>query len=913
MSKLFPPILENKLPAQSGESLSIPFKLNPAVGTSDTSQVIAILKSAQTNREIGTVIGTYSNSGYQMGLASFDLGDLASSFIVGQYYKVQIAYYKNNSAGYYSTAGIIKYTSNPILTILELEEGPIDSYSYTGQYSNIADETEKVQSYCFNLYENKKLIDSSGVLIHDSSNDEIVGISQDTWAPNIELQQKGTYELEYKITTKNGIEASITRPIEKTAGVDMTFPIKLLSSYNDEDGSIILSLLTTNEEDTIINGSFKLLRSSNISNFQKWEEVYRFTYTNIVLKPVIEKVLWEDRTLCHGETYLYAIQAYNSWNFHSNKLYSSSGKITANFEDAYLCDNDYQLRIRFNPQITNFKNNILESKVETLGSKYPFIFRNGNVSYKEFSISGLLSLNSDLNGKFMKLEEEKLISQRPSTPGPISEAYNRFELSDLNIYNERQFKLKVLDWLNNGQPKIFRSPTEGNYIVRLMNSSLTPNDTLGRMLHTFSSTAYEIADWNLKNLLSLELIKISDEANALLNKRIGQIRPRDLVSSNNLANDFPDFSFKNESTKATINFPVVQGVKIVDAIPGTQLKIWFRESTSPQVFIEIGDTGTYNFQQEAALQAIGLHSGKWGDMKINFEYYDDIPSDSFGGIVRVHPSTEIRRIIGKNYNDNLIQTTSSAADSNAIISDIRRSIGVIRYLKAEKRYVERIWKNAGDPNCYRNESMTDLIKNNEWNPVVIYHNVITDLYYDGKVATGNQIIPDFRFSLNTSSGTNIEMGGYITEAPTEDDSIDMLYGNTFGRIEGIKNVDEITSLNIGNGVLVDICYSVLEKEYSVESQNSTVLSYKNNWTAGKKLYEICITNSTITTDEYKDLQTKLSSTGDGLLSKYLTYNTAAKVYEVSDEFNAAAITTLINFVNATYASFITHLSNALKS
>jgi hypothetical protein len=64
MSKLFPPILENKLPAQSGESLSIPFKLNPAVGTSDTSQVIAILKSAQTNREIGTVIGTYSNSGY---------------------------------------------------------------------------------------------------------------------------------------------------------------------------------------------------------------------------------------------------------------------------------------------------------------------------------------------------------------------------------------------------------------------------------------------------------------------------------------------------------------------------------------------------------------------------------------------------------------------------------------------------------------------------------------------------------------------------------------------------------------------------------------------------------------------------------------------------------------------------------
>jgi hypothetical protein len=29
-----------------------------------------------------------------------------------------------------------------------------------------------------------------------------------------------------------------------------------------------------------------------------------------------------------------------------------------------------------------------------------------------------------------------------------------------------------------------------------MNVSLTPNDTLGRMLHTFNGTAYEIAEYN---------------------------------------------------------------------------------------------------------------------------------------------------------------------------------------------------------------------------------------------------------------------------------------------------------------------------------------------------------------------------------------------------------------------------------
>jgi hypothetical protein len=69
-----------------------------------------------------------------------------------------------------------------------------------------------------------------------------------------------------------------------------------------------------------------------------------------------------------------------------------------------------------------------------------------------------------------------------------------------NIRKEREFKMLVLSWLTNGKPKLFRSPTEGNFIVRLMNTSLTPNDTLGRLLHTFNCTAYEIAEFNFDNL-----------------------------------------------------------------------------------------------------------------------------------------------------------------------------------------------------------------------------------------------------------------------------------------------------------------------------------------------------------------------------------------------------------------------------
>jgi len=57
----------------------------------------------------------------------------------------------------------------------------------------------------------------------------------------------------------------------------------------------------------------------------------------------------------------------------------------------FLFDGTRQLKIQYNPKVSSFKNDILESKIDTIGSKYPFFFRNGHVHYKEFPISGLIS------------------------------------------------------------------------------------------------------------------------------------------------------------------------------------------------------------------------------------------------------------------------------------------------------------------------------------------------------------------------------------------------------------------------------------------------------------------------------------------------------------------------------------------
>jgi hypothetical protein len=52
-----------------------------------------------------------------------------------------------------------------------------------------------------------------------------------------------------------------------------------------------------------------------------------------------------------------------------------------------------------------------------------------------------------------------------------------------------------------------------------MNVSLSPNDTLGRMLYNFSATGYEIADCNYKNLRKLNLADCVIEGKK--NRRVG--------------------------------------------------------------------------------------------------------------------------------------------------------------------------------------------------------------------------------------------------------------------------------------------------------------------------------------------------------------------------------------------------------
>ena len=166
------------------------------------------------------------------------------------------------------------------------------------------------------------------------------------------------------------------------------------------------------------------------------------------------------------------------------------------FYDAFLVADNKQLKIEFDNKMSSFKTITLESKVDTLGGKYPIIRRNGDVSYRTFPITGTISYHMD--------EGEELV-KREGLYGPaITKMYHDYnvenEITPLYDYvYERDFREKVMQFLQSPSVKLFKSMTEGNIVVRLMDVSFTPNDTLDRLVYSFSATAYEIAESTVAN------------------------------------------------------------------------------------------------------------------------------------------------------------------------------------------------------------------------------------------------------------------------------------------------------------------------------------------------------------------------------------------------------------------------------
>ena len=244
------------------------------------------------------------------------------------------------------------------------------------------------------------------------------------------------------------------------------------------------------DTDTIF-GSLVIKRASNKTDFLVWEDIHYLNLTDD--QPL--NVSWQDFSAEHGVWYKYCVQRVNSYGSRGLAVIMDE-PVMLFIEDSFLIGGGRSLKLKYNPIINSYAHTMSESLVQTIGSKYPFIKRNGAVEYKQIGFSGMISHFMDDGNLFV--EPELLYNGYEYLYEGFNNNHRITAYNDITL--EREFRKEVQEFLLNGEVKLFKSPTEGNILVRLMNTSFTPEKVLSRMIYSFNTTMYEIADATLENI-----------------------------------------------------------------------------------------------------------------------------------------------------------------------------------------------------------------------------------------------------------------------------------------------------------------------------------------------------------------------------------------------------------------------------
>lgn len=815
MAKLYPPHINGTIPAFDGDSnmLSIPFSFNKAVSKNEVYGVVLKLKTAQGRTLITALKGTID---LLKETANFALS--SDIVTIGQYYKAQIAFLNNKGEeGYFSTIGVAKCTSRPSVTIAGLDRRIVNNYQryFTGEYQLNADVTEKLYSSYMCLYDtNKNIIYTTEIQTHNTLEDTSDKEAIQEFYIDYNIEKDKLYYIQFIAISVNNFECKsplykIARQESITPDIDASISAKL----NYDEGYV--RIMANSIKGLPSSGSYLLLRKDEESN---WKQLHSFTLFNSLLENTI---LFRDFTIEQGKTYTYAVQQYNAQGLYSTEL--ESNKVYADFEDAFLYDGQRQLKIRFNPQVSSFKTDILESKMDTIGNKYPFFFRNGIVNYKEFPIGGLISYQADFNGFFLKQENKQQV--RTSTPRTevIDTSFNTDLTSD-NFYKERTFKLAVLDWLNDGKPKLFRSPSEGNYIVRIMNSSLSPNTTLGRMLHTFSATAYEVADNTYQNLIQYDII--------IPNKNTDNVRQTwASVNLHELTKDAEQGTYIDILTDGQ----VIYNVRFEDCAPGTLFKM------NNQIFM-IGSTGIYEASIEDGITQLAVMrpangstlTSQYESIDPSFDLFEDvtiytIPVQQWIGTVDYYMSEDRDKT-------NLIDSIQNCKTEITQISNI--------WFKA--RPINQIFEQDG----FYYEDMYCQHEITEFSPLYSYaicRPRTNESFYPRYEKDGYYVWNNFNNGYYVKvDGTKVEVftGKILYYDSQLDTTIIVDYsddlfkcsvnGDSFsiadtGYFEASSYENQkVESITFGLGVICEMSYSVGNKTYNLE-KNSSIKELKQKY------------------------------------------------------------------------------------
>lgn len=471
-----------------------------------------IIVAPEYDKEVGLYKVTIPNS--EMYTADTNEPANTSRFKINQFYKVQLRFdlssnapvlgddpvkYQKELGSYliseranfseWSSVCLIRAILEPQITLKTFDAGDkrdIPSFnkgvipiSGTFGFKNDSDssETDTLESYIVQIIDpdSGKVLINSGRVFTGNGNLTSNNINYRIDVTGLAVENNKILTMRILYTTKNQYSGQKDYPLQIVEYIynDAFRPeIKVSTEY--DDGIVHINV----KNDQAVYGILYVKRSSNRTHHREWETVYMTK----VAGPFDLDVY--DNTIASSQWYRYSVQLEEAGAYLS-QIYKSN-KIMVDFYDAILSRGSRQYAIRYNYVINSFKPTVSRVKIDTLGGKYPKFAENARMNYKQFTITGLITVQEDPSNRFF--DKESYYKNANST-------YSDPQTQHIYDYDlEREFREELVKWLNDGNPKLYRSQTEGNMVVMLTDISLTPNATLSRMIWNFSATVYEIED-----------------------------------------------------------------------------------------------------------------------------------------------------------------------------------------------------------------------------------------------------------------------------------------------------------------------------------------------------------------------------------------------------------------------------------
>jgi hypothetical protein len=491
------------------------------------------------------------------------------NFEINQYMKAQIRFTKKGEAtktkiedidinwfntyldqfSEWSTVCLLRPISQPNLYISELaQDFTIGTLSSVFYLSNLTDlngtltfaddkEQEKLETYRIRAYiddDEENLITDSGLLYADEYTPNIF-----KYTFNYQFNEDVNYRINFEYTTITKYSDSKDFYIKIITSGGNPLNAKLYTESQDDLGRIKIQVKHTDENVSGFIGIINFRRTSSESNYTVWEDIHKVYISEG--KPL--DYTWYDYTTKSGVFYRYGVQKIDNLGRRGillRELDEEDNPISAiNYlDDIFIVRDGKILCLKYNPSIDSVTRNVMESVTTTLGSKFPFITKNGVTNYKSFSIDTLISffsdeynlITTDENGH-NNFTNENLFTSKDEIylNSDIVNEYNKFNtahhITEQNDYiYERDFREKVLDFLHEDNIKLFRSTPEGNLLVKFTDISISPEQELGRLVYTLSATVTEVSDYSVDNNDKYGVQYIGDiEQNSATENFIGQV------------------------------------------------------------------------------------------------------------------------------------------------------------------------------------------------------------------------------------------------------------------------------------------------------------------------------------------------------------------------------------------------------